>query len=96
MHSTKTTLFGQTPTRYGLTSLIAACLAYASWSLMAVVGFVMVYVAALLALIAVAAGILGVGTGTYFNEWRAAAAGSLGLVLIGFGLWSVVSALTHF
>ncbi len=90
------TLFGQSPKRYGLASLIAVCLAFASWPLMVVIGFIMVYVAMLLALIAVVSGLLGIGSGIYYNEWLGVVTGALGVGLAGFGVWTVVWAVTHF
>lgn len=89
------TLFGQSPKRYGLTSLIAVCLAVVSWPLMFVIGFIMVYVAMLLALIAVVSGLLGIGSGIYYNEWLGVGTGALGVGLAGFGVWAVVWAVTH-
>ena len=88
------TLFGQSPKRYGLASLIAVCLAFACWPLMFVVGFIMVYVAMLLALIAVVSGLLGIGSGIYYNEWLGVVTGVLGVGLAGFGVCSVVWAVT--
>ena len=93
---TSGTLFGQSPTRYGLASVIAACLAFASWALIVVIGFAMAYVAGLLALVAVVAGVLGIGTGLYFRRWPGIVGGVLGLAMIGYGAWSVGRALTHF
>lgn len=90
------TLFGQSPKRYGLASLIAVCLAVVSWPLMFVIGFIMVYVAMLLVLIAVVSGLLGIGSGIYYNEWLGVVTGAIGLVLAGFGVCSVVWAVTHF
>jgi len=90
------TLFGQSPTRYGVASLIAVCLAGASWPLMVVVGFVMVYVAALLVLVAVVSGLLGIGAGIYYQDWLGTTTSALGVCLAGFGIWSVVWAMTHF
>ena len=90
------TLFGQSPKRYGITSLIAACLAFASWPLMVVIGFIMVYVAILLACVAVVSGLLGVGSGIYYRAWPAVVTGGIGMGLAGFGVCSVVWAMTHF
>ena len=90
------TLFGQSPKRYGLASLIAVCLAFACWPLMVVIGFIMVYVAVLLALTAVVSGLLGVGSGIYYKEWGAVVAGALGAGLAVTGACFVVSALSNF
>jgi hypothetical protein len=89
-------LFGQSPTRYGVTSLIAACLAFGSWALVVVLGFAMAYIAGLLALIGVVAGVLGIGTGLYYRGWPGIVGGLLGLAMIGWGAWSVAWALAHF
>ena len=90
------TLFGQSPKRYGVTSLAAACLAFASWPLMVVIGFVMVYVAALLAFVAVVSGLMGVGSGIYYKEYVGVVTGALGLALACSGVVFIISALTHF
>ena len=90
------TLFGQSPKRYGLASLIAVCLAVVSWPLMFVIGFIMVYIAVLLALIAVVSGLLGMGSGIYYNEWLGVVTGALGVGLVVAGTSSVVSALSNF
>lgn len=90
------TLFGQSPTRYGLASLAAACLAFAIWPLMIVIGFGVVYVALLLALVAIVAGVLGIGSGLYYKQWPAYSSGALAIALIVFGGWYVASAITQF
>ena len=90
------TLFGQSPKRYGLASVIAVCLALACWPLSVVIGFIMVYVSMLLALIAVVSGLLGIGTGIYYNEWLGVVTGALGVGLAGFGVWSVWWGLSNF
>ncbi len=63
---------------------------------MVVVGFIMVYVAMFLALFAVVSGLLGIGSGIYYNEWTGVVTGALGVFLTGFGVWSVFWAMTHF
>ncbi|MEZ6056974.1 MAG: hypothetical protein R3C01_09745 [Planctomycetaceae bacterium] len=90
------TLFGHSPNRYGVLSVIAVGFAFACWPLMVVIGFVMVYVAALLALIAVVSGLLGIGSGLYFRKWGAVVAGALGTGLAVAGICFIVSALSHF
>ena len=90
------TLFGHSPKRYGLASVISVCLALACWPLSVVIGFIMVYASMLLALIAVVSGLLGIGTGIYYNEWFGAVAGALGAGLAGVGVWSVVWAMSNF
>jgi hypothetical protein len=64
--------------------------------LLVVIGFMVVYVEILLLLIAVAAGLLGIGAGIYHKDLPAIAMGALGLALIGFGAWFILNAMTHF
>jgi len=90
------TLFGQSPKRYGVASIGAACLAFASWPLMVVIGFVMVYVAALLAFFALVSGLMGVGSGIYYKEAVGVATGALCLGLARWGIGFVASARTYF
>lgn len=73
------TLFGQSPNRYGVTSLAAVCLAIASWPLKVVIGFVMVYVAALPAFLAVVSGLMGVGSGIYYKGYVGVLTGAFDL-----------------
>jgi len=94
--SSTNTLFGQSPKRYGIASVIAVCLAVSCWPLMVVIGFIMVYVAILLALIAVVSGLLGVGSGIYYKEWGAVVAGTIGSGLAVTGAGFIVSALSNF
>ena len=94
-HSAKTVL-GLSPTRYGVASLVAACLAAASWPLVAGIGFGMVYVAILLAVAAVLSGLLGIGSGLYTKDPAAIATGALGLGIAGLGSSYVGWAMTHF
>jgi hypothetical protein len=82
-------LFGQSPKRYGITSLIAACLAFASWPLMSVFGFLIVYAAVLPAIVAVVSGLLGVASDIHYKAWPAVVTGGIGMALAGFGLWYV-------
>jgi hypothetical protein len=93
---TANTLFGHSPARYGLVSLGAVCLAVACWPLSIVLGFGMVYVAMLLAFVAVVSGLMGVGSGVYYRDWVGIVTGALGVVLIcccvGYVGWS----LAHF
>ena len=93
------TLFGQSPARYGVASLIAAGLAFASWPLMIVFGFGMVYLAMLFALVAVVAGVLGVGSGIYYKGRLGIAGGLLGMLAIGLMAlagWYLAWSFTHF
>ena len=97
--ATTGTLFGQSPARYGVASLIAAGLAFASWPLMIVFGFGMVYLAMLFALVAVVAGVLGVGSGIYFQGRLGIFGGLLGMLAIGLmalAAWYVAWSFTHF
>ncbi len=90
------TLFSHPPKRFGLASLVAACLAFASWPLMVVIGFIMVYVAILLALVTVVSGLLGIGSGIYYKEWPGVVMGAIGVGLVSVGACFIVSALTNF
>ena len=96
VESSTQTLFGLSPKRYGVTSLIASCLAFVSWPLMVVLGFLMVYIAILLAVVAVVSGLLGVGAGIYYKAWPAVVMGGIGMGLTGVGVSVVVSALSSF
>jgi hypothetical protein len=90
------TFFGQSPKRFGIASLVAACLAFASWPLMVVIGFLMVYVAMLMSLVAVVSGLLGISSGIYFKEWPGVVMGTIGIGLVSVGACFIVSALSNF
>jgi hypothetical protein len=89
-------LFGLSPARYGSVSLASAALAIAAWPLSVVIGFTMVYVSLLMALVAAGSGLLAVGVGIYFRAWRAVAAGLIGVGLVGSGAALVIQSLMHF
>ena len=91
------TLFGQSPTRLGRASLAAAGLAFASQALVVPAGVFLCIVALVpLMLMAVACGLLAVGSGVYYKDWTGSAAGALGLILTGWLLSSFLWNLTHF
>ena len=89
-------LYGQAPTHYGVASLIAMCLAFASWPLSVVIGFIMVYVAILLAMAAIVLGLIGIGSGIYHRKPIAIVTGALGMGLTCVGIGFIVHAVTHF
>ena len=93
--STKT-LSGHSPNRIGIAALIAAGLAFLSWPLMFIIGFVMVYAAGLFALVAIVLGLLGIGTGIYFREPVAVITGALAVTLTIVGVSFIFSALANF
>ena len=91
------TLLGRSPANYGITSLILACLVFASGFLVVVVGVALAgAVMLLLALAGVGCGLLGVGAGLYYRDSVAIVTGTLGLVLIGFIVSWFVSAVMNF
>ena len=91
------TLFGQSAVRYGMASLIAACLTFASQWLVVVVGIFLCLIALIpLALIGIVSGLLGIVTGLYCRHWAACATGTAGIVIIGFVLWSLARNITQF
>lgn len=94
--TTTETLFGQSPTRFGVISLISAGLAVLSWPLMVVIGFIMVYVAGLLALTAILSGLLGIGGGLYFQRWSAVLPGAIGAGLAVAGAVLLAAAASSF
>ena len=78
------TLFGLSPARFGITSLISACLAWASMPLIVVVGvFLALCVFAPLVLTSVVTGLIGVGAGIYYKNPVAILTAALGLLLVG-------------
>lgn len=89
-------VLGLTSTRYGVVSLVAAGLAFASWPLSVVIGFVMVYVAILLAVVAVVSGLIGIGFGFYHKELAGIVTGALGLGIASLGVGIIGWAVTHF
>ena len=92
-----TTLFGQSSVRYGTVSLIAACLAFLSQWLVMLVGVFLCLVALIpLALIGSLSGLLGIGTGLYYRQWPGCVAGTMGVVIIGFVIWSFTRNITQF
>ena len=93
---TSRALFGQSTARYGVASQVAVGLAFACWPLMVVIGFPMVFVAFALALVAAIAGVLGEGTGIYYQVWLGIVGGLLGLGLVGLGGWWVAWSVVNF
>lgn len=77
-------LSGLSPARMGITSLISACLAWASLPLILVVGLFLALCATVpLVLIGVVTGMIGVGTGISGRNPVAIITGLLGLLVIG-------------
>ena len=86
---------GLSPATYGIASLIAACLSWASIWLVFNMGpdgvlnnrlFEAVAIR-LLPLFGFVCGLVGVGTGFYHKNWLAIATGSIGLSMIGYETW---------
>lgn len=86
---------GLAPAYYGIASLIAACLSWASLLLIFAMGpdgilnnrlFEAVAIR-LLPLFGFVCGLVGVGTGFYHKNWLAIATGSIGLSMIGYETW---------
>lgn len=92
------TLFGLTPAKYGIASLISACIAViCGFFLLVVLGWVLWFLILFLSVLtAVVCGLLGVGAGIYHKDWLGIVTGSLGLVLIGFGSWRIMWAIMNF
>jgi hypothetical protein len=91
----KKTLFGVPAARYGLISLIAALLVWLSWPLVVVVGvFIQMCLVIPLLLIGVSCGFLGLGAGVYYKDALAVVAGTIGLSLMGAGVWAVSTAMS--
>lgn len=86
--------FRLSPGRYGIVSLIAACLVFVIWPLILVGGlFVVLCLEVPLVLIAVVSGLVGLATGASYKDGIGFAAAILGLALIGFGVWSFSDAM---
>jgi hypothetical protein len=82
--------------RYGIISLAAAALAWATWPLVTVVGPLVGVVQVPLVLLALIAGLIGVGTGIQHKCAAEIVTGALGLSLIACGAWLAVDAIMHF
>jgi len=77
-------VFGQSPARIGIISLISACLAWASLPLIVVVGVFLAFCVFIpLVLIGVLTGLLGIAAGIYGKNPVAIMTGLLGLLVIG-------------
>lgn len=77
------TVFGLSPARLGIISLISACLAWASLPLIVVVGvFLALCVFTPLVLTSVVTGLVGVGAGIYYKNPVAILTATLGLLLV--------------
>ena len=96
----KPNLFGLSPATYGIASVIAACLAWASVWMILNQGpdfarnhrlLVMVAVR-LLPFFGLACGLLSVGAGIYHKNWLGIVAGAIGLGMIGFEAWFLLVA----
>jgi len=90
------TVLVHSPKKFGVISLSATFVAFASWPLMVVIGFVMVYVSALFVFVAVASGLLAAGSGLYYKEYSGAVMGAVGVAISCCGVGFIISALTSF
>jgi hypothetical protein len=93
-------LFGLPPATYGIASVVAACLAWASVWLIFHQGpdferhhrvFATVTVR-LLPLFGLACGLLSVGAEIFHRNWLSVVAGAIGLGMIGFEAWFLLVA----
>jgi hypothetical protein len=76
-------VFGLSPARFGITSLISACLAWASIPLIVVVGVFLAHcVFAPLVMTSVVTGLTVVGAGIYYKNPVAILTATLGLLLV--------------
>jgi hypothetical protein len=82
--------------RFGVISLAAASLAWASWPLVAVVGPAAGIVVVPLAAAAVIAGLAGIVVGIPQKSVGSLVMGVLGITLIAGGAWLVIESLMHF
>lgn len=96
----KPNLFGLSPATYGIGSVVAACLAWASVWMIFHQGpdfernhrlFVTVTVG-VLPFFGLACSLLGVGAGIYHKDWLGIVAGAIGLGMIGFEAWFLLVA----
>ena len=77
-------VLGLSPARMGITSLVSACLAWASLPLIVVVGIFLAFcVFVPLVLTSVVTGLVGVGAGHYYKNPVAILTALLGLLLVG-------------
>jgi hypothetical protein len=78
------TVIGLSSARFGIISLISACLAWTSIPLIVVVGvFLALCVFIPLALTSVVTGLVGISAGIYYKNPRAIFTATLGLLLVG-------------
>ncbi|MBR9803576.1 type II toxin-antitoxin system RelE/ParE family toxin [bacterium] len=84
------------PRYCGSISLAAACLAFAVWPLLVVIGFGVTYLAVLLICIAIVSGLAGIASGLYLKEPAAAVLGAAGLGIAVTGMLLAISAMTQF
>jgi hypothetical protein len=84
------------PARYGIISLVAAVLAWATWPLLTVVGPLVGVVQVPLALLALITGLIGVGTGIRHGCAAEFMTGAAGLCLIACGACLAVHSIMHF
>lgn len=90
------TVFGQSPARFGIISLVSACLAWASLPLIVLVGvFLACCVFVPLVLTSVVTGLVGIGAGIYHRNPVAMITALLGLLLVG-GMGAFVSSAMNF
>ncbi|APZ93392.1 hypothetical protein [Fuerstiella marisgermanici] len=99
IETSKTNRSGLSPAIYGTASFIAACLAWASVWLLFNMGpdgilnnrlFEAVAIG-LLPLFGFVCGLVGIGTGFKHKNWLAIATGSIGLGMIGFEAWFLLT-----
>ena len=82
--------------RFGVASLVVACLAVASQLLIVVIGVLAAFLLFPLALIAVACGLVGLIAGIRDKDWMGSLSGALGLTLVGWLVWSSLGNVTRF
>ena len=96
----KPKLFGLPPATYGIASVIAACLAWASLVMILNQGpdiarnhpLLVTVAVRLLPLFALACGLISVGAGIYHKNWLGIVAGAIGLGMIGYEAWFLLVA----
>ena len=92
-------LFGLSPASYGVASLLAACLAWASVWLLFNTGpdgflnsrLFEAVALGLLPLFGFVCGLFGVGAGFRLRNWIGIATGAIGLGMIGFEVWFLMA-----
>lgn len=81
---------------FGIISLTAACLAWASWFLVIGIGlFLTACVSAPLVLVSVIFGLLGIGYGIYDRNLLGIVTSVLGLTILALGTWAITEAMHY-